>query len=260
MKKGVKNTAKVDGDGNITIQGISNSPITINTHDKEAFTQILNSHRENQEELLALIRSLENHLEEHVLDWIKPFSSFKKHLTPPPFRTDTFLGREDDLVALHKRLKQTDKPLLLVNGQGGIGKTSLAAHYYYRYQDQYQYMAWLLSEKDLRLALLRLERPLELSFDPTDSQEKRVNHILETLANLSQAKGSCLLVIDNANELKNLKKNYPLLSRLNNFHILLTTRIQSFQKAQSFAVGALDLEAATALFESHYPLHKQNEQ
>ncbi|MBL7793111.1 MAG: hypothetical protein JNK77_12350 [Saprospiraceae bacterium] len=55
-------------------------------------------------------------------------------LTPPPFRTEVFVGREADLQNIHDRLFSPDgNLLLLVNGEGGIGKTTLAARYFFDY-------------------------------------------------------------------------------------------------------------------------------
>jgi len=48
-----------------------------------------------------------------------------RHLTTTPFIPDVFQGREEDLAAIRAKLAASNQPLLLVNGQGGIGKTSL---------------------------------------------------------------------------------------------------------------------------------------
>ncbi|MEL6945170.1 MAG: hypothetical protein AAFO82_21170, partial [Bacteroidota bacterium] len=48
----------------------------------------------------------------------------EKYLTIPPFQSDFFIGREQDLTAIHEKLFQGDNLLLLVNGRGGMGKTT----------------------------------------------------------------------------------------------------------------------------------------
>ena len=50
-----------------------------------------------------------------------------KLLTSPPFIPDIFQGRDGELQAVHQKLLAGDSLLLLVNGEGGIGKTTLAA-------------------------------------------------------------------------------------------------------------------------------------
>jgi MoxR-like ATPase len=64
----------------------------------------------------------------------------RKNLTKPPFISEVIIGREEDIEAVHNNLFQSNQLLLLVNGEGGIGKTTFAAHYYHRYQQQYQHL------------------------------------------------------------------------------------------------------------------------
>jgi len=56
--------------------------------------------------------------------------------TPP----DKIVGRENDLNDLHQRLVN-HKQVLLVNGLGGIGKTTLAQVYIAKYWDEYHHVA-----------------------------------------------------------------------------------------------------------------------
>jgi len=64
-----------------------------------------------------------------------------KNLTSPPFISDVFIGRDDDIATVHQKLFMKDQLLLLVNGEGGIGKTTLAAHYFNHYDQVYQHRA-----------------------------------------------------------------------------------------------------------------------
>ena len=50
-----------------------------------------------------------------------------KYLGLRAFHIDRFIGREDDLIAINQKLFDENNILLLVNGEGGIGKTTLAA-------------------------------------------------------------------------------------------------------------------------------------
>ncbi len=62
----------------------------------------------------------------------------------------------------------------------------------------------------------------------------------------------CLLVIDNANELSDLDANYQRLRRCSNFHLLLTTRITYFERAEACAINGLPPDDALTLFEKYY--------
>lgn len=171
-------------------------------------------------------------------------------LTPPPFFTEIFLGRKDDLQFIHDKLfAPGGNLLLLVNGEGGIGKTTIASKYYHTYQHEYAHVAWVLSEKSIANALLLLAVPLGLQFNERQNTDERLEALLTALMNL---KKPCLLVIDNANELPDLEANYQRLRRCSNFHLLLTTRITHFERAETYAVDQLPKDKSLELFEFYY--------
>ncbi|HMW20614.1 MAG TPA: tetratricopeptide repeat protein [Nitrosomonas sp.] len=170
-------------------------------------------------------------------------------LTPPPFLTEIFLGRQDDLQLIHDKLFASGSNLLLVNGEGGIGKTTIASKYYHTYQHEYIHVAWVLSEKSIANALLLLAVPLNLQFDERMNTDERIGLLLAALMNLEKP---CLLVIDNANELSDLEANYQRLRRSSNFHLLLTTRITHFERAEACAINGLPQDDALALFKKYY--------
>ena len=172
-------------------------------------------------------------------------------LGEPPFFLEHFLGREEDLKHIHHKLFEEENLLLLVNGEGGIGKTSLAAQYFLRYQDRYSYLAWVFAEQSLLDALLTLSIPLKMDYPPTMGNEERLGLLLNRMRQLQPR--PCLLVVDNANLLKDLEQYYPSLRSCPNFHVLLTTRITQFESAPFHRIQALKDAEAKALFTSHYP-------
>lgn len=172
-------------------------------------------------------------------------------LTQNPFQPEVFIGREQDVQAIHDKLfTPGSNLLLLVNGHGGVGKTTLASKYYHRYQDEYAHSAWVLSEKNLANALLLLALPLGLSFDERMPETERLQTLLREMAALERP---CLLVIDNANELEDLEKHYQNLRRCSNFHLLITSRITEFGKAEHYPVEGLPEPEALQLFRKYYP-------
>jgi len=179
-----------------------------------------------------------------------------KILGMPPFMPEVFLGREADLTDVHKKLFEENNLLLLVNGEGGIGKTTLAAKYYQKYHNDYAHLAWVFAETSLIEALLTLAFPLGISFDDKMPEPERFNVLLSEMANLKEP---CLLVVDNANNLAELEIYYGKLRTCRNFHILLTTRVRELSSAKTHYVGHLDKATANELFTRHYPAHCREE-
>ena len=173
-----------------------------------------------------------------------------------PFIPDVFIGRETDLEEIHQKLFKGDNLLLLVNGEGGIGKTTLAAKYYQTYQDDYIHLAWVFAEKSLLEALLTLAIPLNIKFGDREPNASRFNRVLDKMRQLTKP---CLLVIDNANQLADLENHYIALKSCPNFHLLLTTRITEFEQAETHRIEPLTDEKAKELFKKHYKKHQDNE-
>ena len=73
-----------------------------------------------------------------------PEQKFPKELTAriPKTAPDKIVGREAELDDLHHRLFGK-KQVVLVNGMGGIGKTTLAQVYAAKYWDEYRHVAWV---------------------------------------------------------------------------------------------------------------------
>ena len=134
------------------------------------------------------------------------------HLLTPtaPFESQVFIGREDDLEKLNQQLS-AHNTLLLVNGEGGMGKTTLAAHYCREHSHEYNHLAWILAEPNISDVLItNLKSSLNLEFDPKSSAKEQLNQLFLALANLPPP---CLLVIDNANSFDDLSANYGRLQQ-----------------------------------------------
>ncbi|MEZ4826581.1 MAG: tetratricopeptide repeat protein [Bacteroidia bacterium] len=177
-------------------------------------------------------------------------------LTPAPFDPPVFLGREDELEAVNARLLAGQHFLLLVNGQGGIGKTSFAAKYWKKYQHQYQHLAYLYVGSGITEAMLTLAPQLQVSFPETMPPDQRMQVLLTAFANLNSP---CLLILDNANEATDLDKNYHLLQQCVNFHILITSRLNEFENVHRHAIGPLEEADALQLFKTYYPEHREED-
>jgi tetratricopeptide (TPR) repeat protein len=213
----VKNDSTVQGNNNTTIQG-NNSQVTITQ-------QIIET---------------------------QPIPRF---LTKSPFIPPVFLGRDDDLQEVHQQLFNGTNFLMLVNGQGGIGKTTFAAKYWELYQDEYSHLAFLFVENGIIDGLLSLSLNIGLQFT-TESKEEQLEILLQTISNL---KKPCLLILDNANDRKEVEQNIETLRSCPNFHILMTSRVDTLDEAITYKMNVLKENFPLELFKFHYPKHKENE-
>ncbi len=173
-----------------------------------------------------------------------------RYLTTSPFNTEYFIGRQKDLDSIEADYQQHKRLLVLINGEGGIGKTTLVSKYWYAHEGRYKHLAWLYAERGIDNALVTLKSILDVEFMPTDTLDEQVQRIAHAISNLD---APCLLVLDNANDAADLKKHYGVLNRLVNCDILLTSRVRQVANMRVLAVQPLTEAEAIQLFGTHYP-------
>ena len=174
-----------------------------------------------------------------------------KHLTRsiPRVPADRVVGREAELQDLHALLFN-NQPVVLVNGLGGIGKTTLAQAYIGRHSAAYHHLAWVSQLSD----------EFEVDFIGTDGLLERLgvekagknvaelyNEAMAALGRIPE--GPNLLVIDNA-----LGSFQPFVSTLpaaSKWHVLVTSREHLRGLAQK-ELGFLSQAEAIRLFRLHY--------
>jgi hypothetical protein len=164
----------------------------------------------------------------------------------------TFIGREKEIEDI-KNILSNEKTVVLVNGLGGIGKTSLAKEYLKRYSADYQYIAWLEQTSTLTNAFILediLHQNLGLKFSNEDENYK-FKTILNALKNLN---GHNLLIIDNYSEKAEDKalNSLAALPFANNWKILITSR-EKIAKFTPLVLDTLSEAEAITLFKTHCP-------
>ncbi|MCI5146666.1 MAG: hypothetical protein D3923_14355, partial [Candidatus Electrothrix sp. AR3] len=188
------------------------------------------------------------------IELLRHYSNFEskkkdKFIGELPVQSEIFFGREEDLERVHEKLFR-DNILLLVNGTGGIGKTTLAAHYYHRYADEYSSLIWAVAIPDIDTAFNSIALSLRLQFEPDISPEDKIKSIIRAIAELEKP---CLFVIDNANDHDELSEYYKLLRSLPDVHIILTSRVMDLSTAETYKIGCLEKDVAIEFFKTLYP-------
>lgn len=168
----------------------------------------------------------------------------------PRTHPDDIIGREADLARLHDLLR-VEKRVVVVNGLGGIGKSTLAQVYISRYYERYHHIAWITQDSD-DIARDIVNTPglvHNLGLATTITETKTLfEEIIRKLKAISPYPN--LLVIDNGE--RSLKKYKDLLPGQPHWHVLVTSR-ESIAGFHRQSLGYLSEKEAVALFKKHYP-------
>ena len=171
----------------------------------------------------------------------KTLSASKIKLTKLP-SNDLFIGREDELKKIHNNLIK-EKQLLLLNGIGGIGKTTLAIEYLNKYIGYYDHISFVEFNNNIKDSFLTA---FKNQFDlKSKTSDERFDELIIELENI---KGKNLLVIDDIK----IEDEFNLIKDLkSNFELLITSRRQ-FDTIHHQPVIQLPKEKAEELFLRHF--------
>jgi tetratricopeptide (TPR) repeat protein len=164
----------------------------------------------------------------------------------PLLRDPNFVGRADLLNTLRAELLRERATALThtvtqaVSGLGGIGKTSLAAEYAYRFAAEYDVIWWVRSEDPTTLASDYVALHRVLTGEECEDQQLAVNLVREWLS----AHDGWLLVFDNAEEMDDVSAYIPGLRG----HVIVTSRNADWSRLGAVVdVPPLDSRSATEL-------------
>ena len=115
-----------------------------------------------------------------------------------PFRRNPyFTGRDEILESLYHDLQlgQSNAPIKVLSGLGGVGKTQIAIEYAYRYRSDYDIIWHIRSEKPVTLAadFAALARALDLPAKEEQEQAKEIEAVKHAL----REREGWLLIFDN---------------------------------------------------------------
>lgn len=149
------------------------------------------------------------------------------HIVPKALTTQTglandinFVGRKDELKKVDELLNK-NATLLLLNGIGGIGKSTLASYYLNQKKDEFDYYGFVQVNEDIKLSFAS-------AFSTSlDLKSEKINDLFAEIMNkLQNLEGTKLLIIDDVKEMDNQLEEMNTLMTLKNsgFQILFTSR------------------------------------
>jgi len=182
-------------------------------------------------------------------------SALKFHGVPD--RNAVFVGRGELLEQLHQRMTRSKVARVAIQGLGGVGKSSLAAEYAYRYGGEYAGVWWAQAETRVMLveSLAALDSILDANGADVSSasangagtssvkvhQEERAKSALRKLAASTRP---WLLIYDNAERPEDISRFFPI----SGARLLITTRRTNWlERAVEFPVGTFSEPEACRL-------------
>jgi len=174
-----------------------------------------------------------------------PSRAVRDRSTLPPPRTN-FIGRTRELTRLDSLV--ADSRLVVLLGMGGCGKTRLAIEWAHTHREKFPGGVWfcdLTPARDLGDVLDAIGAGLDAELDARATVEQS----LEKLATLIDARGECLLLIDNAEHVPLGPVVERWLDHTLDARFLVTTRERLRVHGEGVLnVQPLDDEDAVALF------------
>jgi len=159
-----------------------------------------------------------------------------------------FVGRKEELQKVDELLNQNSM-LLLLNGIGGIGKSTLASYYLNQKKDEFDYYGFVQVNEDIKLSFVSaFSTSLDLKSEKIDDL------FAETMNKLQNLEGKKLLIVDDIKEMNSQLDKMSTLMTLRNsgFKILFTSR-ETKEYIPQYFLDIMNIEDARELFLKYYP-------
>ncbi|XP_077297373.1 uncharacterized protein LOC143919064 [Arctopsyche grandis] len=163
-----------------------------------------------------------------------------------------FEGRRKELEELHEALNKKTTTVISqaasIVGLGGIGKTELAKKYIVDYNEYYHNILFINAEKSETLleSFTKLAKKIGITLISDDRSERDIADIVEEIYQHLNKNGKTLVVFDNAEEYKYIKKFIFNDSSINNcIYTLITSRCQKWNIGDKGDIKVIQLEEFT---------------
>ena len=183
--------------------------------------------------------------------------------TIPQIRSPKIFGRALELKKIRQLFKKNQR-ILLLNGIGGIGKTTLAQWYLQNNRSSYDYVLWINNKYDIPQSFYNIQLIVNLNLYEVINKINRGKNfynevfdiIINSLKELKSVKKN-LLVIDNASEDLQFNELFDKLFIGDNWQILVTSR-ESLEGFHKLVVSFMDKNSSIELFYEYYKKEKND--
>ncbi len=108
-------------------------------------------------------------------------------LTSPPQKPEVFIdGGENYLHQIKTALFQESGSCVLINGEGGIGKTTVAAQYFHTHIHSYNHVAWIPEGTSMSTGFLSIADTLNIDFTSAATSEQKMDLIIRNINSLNK--------------------------------------------------------------------------
>jgi len=159
-----------------------------------------------------------------------------------PTISKEFSYRDDMVEELYEAIKQ-NKKLALINGLGGIGKTSVAKALYHKIKDECKHVAWVEYQHSIRDSLLNSFKVFDDDINDSDQRYRRIERFL------LDATKDTIIFIDNVSNDDSVGVDF--IERLS-ANVVLTSRLDHIGNFEVFPVGFLSEEQCVDIFYKFY--------
>ncbi len=187
---------------------------------------------------------------ELYINEVAPAKRYLKHINIIPIEPLYFIGRDELLEQIKRAFFDEQKRVLMLYGNGGVGKTAIASKYYHKYSDLYSHLIWIMAQSEgIDSALLSLASNLKIDLSNFSNKKEQIEAVLKEINSLTKP---ILMVVDNADEYEDLVNNHIYLLKMPNIHILITSRVSNFNEFEKIKINRLSPPLARALFKHYY--------
>ena len=217
----------------------------------EASNRVISEIKENLGSEISKLRSdMEVATEPAFKSFPNAYHSHSLYLTSqPPITTKEFSHRNETIEELYEAIKQ-NRRLALINGLGGIGKTTIARALYHKVKNEFKHIAWVEYQHNIKDSLLNSFTIFNaFQNDDTETRCRRIEDFLQS------ATKDTLIFIDNVTD----DGGIDLIERFD-VNVVITSRIENIGNFETFPIDSLSEEQCVDIFYKYYDYKKYDKE